>query len=1061
MRCFVSVLVLCAAALCGAKEYFVSNSGNDRWPGTKDKPFKTIGKAVSLVKPGDIVTVRGGTYREFVDIRKSGTPEQPIVFRGAPGETALITAGYPVYGPWTKVEGRRYIWKSEFRYAISLFFDSLLLNRYMPVESMELLDRQPGAYLHDRKTGALYVNTFSGRDPNSLRFTAVPWFGGKTEAGFSGGLTGSTPQRFSADVSRLYRWNKGIYATGSNLIIENFLVAHFPGQGIRINAPAKNVIVRNNTVYGGTCGIYFYGAVENSKILNNKVFLVAGTGIQLGGSGTKCLVKGNYVENCGTCSPWKGAPEAGSGNIFNIAHYGSFSNTDIIDNTVVVTDHERCGRTLMRNKGAIRKFTTQTGNVFYGGGVSLYATDNGSALLANNTCYHGKISIGDLRTGGQYKPVIKDNLFIEGKTDPKFADVFHRDFRLRPDSPCLGKGAFPKPGNVLYVKPGAKGDGSTPAKAADFASALSKARGGELTVYMLPGEYTGKVLLAGPVKIADHEGGAVKIRNGVFLGKGPVVIDGPVFEKCSFRLAGELKVRRSVFDGCSVQSDALSLENCTLRATALAGKTVLRNSIVSGNTCRFTAKDMISENNCFDTEAALKAFQAAVKEAHPSFFRAVKLDKNYRLPSGSDLACAGLDCSAVGGRPGAEKTQAFLLEDLKIEAVSADSAVATWSTPRHYCNVSIRSASQKGFATGFQQGGLRETTGWALLRDLVPGKPYKVNFYFYPINGDPRVSRTVEFTMPKEFKHTPATLQVDPNTPGAFRTITDALKKAGPGDTVVVAPGVYTESLVIYQSGLTLKSKVPGKARLNLAKSLNYSILVTHTKNVTVDGFQFIGLPYSAGRKAVSFNTAVNSTVRNCFFHRLGKKGVSCIQLFAYDPDGMLVENCVFDSGFHGIWIYPGKNVVIRNCSFYGNGVNAIHVGCEKGWKTEIYNNIFQDTVSNHHSPAVSVAVHGPHVYCDYNIYWKTDRAPRQGYYSFGRYRDNHVYSAVWHVMKKDILPTLDAVRARFGVEKHGIEADPLFVSIPDADFSLKPGSPAFGKGKDGKNIGADFSIFK
>ncbi|MBQ7695112.1 MAG: hypothetical protein IJT50_08305 [Lentisphaeria bacterium] len=63
--------------------------------------------------------------------------------------------------------------------------------------------------------------------------------------------------------------------------------------------------------------------------------------------------------------------------------------------------------------------------------------------------------------------------------------------------------------------------------------------------------------------------------------------------------------------------------------------------------------------------------------------------------------------------------------------------------------------------------------------------------------------------------------------------------------------------------------------------------------------------------------------------------------------------------------------------------------------------------------------------------------------------------------MKKDILPTLDAVRARFGVEKHGIEADPLFVSIPDADFSLKPGSPAIGKGKDSKNIGADFSIFK
>jgi hypothetical protein len=175
----------------------------------------------------------------------------------------------------------------------------------------------------------------------------------------------------------------------------------------------------------------------------------------------------------------------------------------------------------------------------------------------------------------------------------------------------------------------------------------------------------------------------------------------------------------------------------------------------------------------------------------------------------------------------------------------------------------------------------------------------------------------------------------------------------------------------------------------------------------------------------------------------------------------MLVENCVFDSGFHGVWIYPGKNIVVRNCTFWGGGVNAIHVGCEQGWKTEIYNNIFVDTVSNHHSPAVSVAEHGPHVYCDYNIYWKTQRAPMQRYYAFGRHSPTHEYSAVWHVKKKDLPLTLEDTRKRYGVEKHGIEADPLFVDGEGRNFQLRKGSPAFGKGKDGKNIGADFSVFK
>ncbi|MBQ9754839.1 MAG: right-handed parallel beta-helix repeat-containing protein [Lentisphaeria bacterium] len=1067
MKSLSLLLALSMAFCCCAKEYFVAVDGNDKGPGSKEKPFRNINRALADLQPGDIVTVRGGVYREQVLMRRSGTQAKPIILRGAPGETVLISSGFPVKGTWKKTPGYRYVYENTFPYAVSILFDSILINRYLGVEDMALLDKTPGGYFQDTKTGKLYINTFTGRNPNTINVMIIPWWGGRGEAGFGGGKTGNNLQKFSANTGELYQWNKGFMVTGSNIIVENFHLGFWPGQGIRVNAPAQNVTVRNNTVFGGTCGIMLYGAVANCKILNNKVFRVAGSGIQLAGSGTKCLAKGNHVFNCGTCSPFKAAKEASSGNIFNIAHYGAYSYTDIIDNTVVSTDKERCGRTLMRNKGAIRKHTTQTGNVFYGGGVSLYAAEKSTAVLSNNTCFQGQINIGKLKTENKYTPVMENNLFIsdKDKKDPRFADVFHHDFRLRADSPHLGKGAFPKIGNMLYVKPAGNGDGSTPARAASLAAALKKIKGKDPVVYMLPGVYSGKAVVSGDVRIANHEGGKVTVDKGAFSGKGNVTFDGIIFKNSSVVLKGNLLVRRSVFDRSNVNAAKTVLENCTFRNSDVAGKIILRNSFVCGTGNSFAFGGMISENNCFNAQKALEAFQSRVKENHKSFFRNVKLNADYTLPADSNLSSAGLDCSVIGGRGVAPFKQSVKIENLQIKQLSADSAMISWDTPRHYCNVNVRMKcveSRKMLpGNSFHQESLRSTHGEILLQDLIPGNTYQINCHFYPLNGEKMVTKSLTFKVSNSHTHKAATLIVDKKAPGAFRTIGEAISKAGVGDTILVGPGVYTEELNLYIDKVTLKSRIPGKAHLNVAERLNYALKVTRARGVTVDGFQFVGLPYSAGRKALWISGTKDFTLRNCFFHRRAGGRVSNIQFLGHSVNNVLVENCVFDSGFHGIWIYPGKDVTIRNCTFYGNGVNAIHVGCEQRWKTEIYNNIFQDTVSNHHTAAVTVAEHGPHVYCDYNIYWKTQRAPRQCYYAFGRHKPGHSYSAPWSVKKRNQPETLKETQRRFGVEKHAIEADPRFADVTKADFSLKPGSPAFERGKNGKNIGADFSIFK
>lgn len=99
--------VLLSAALAGATghtlaaDFYVGGAGaSDDNPGTASAPFATIQKAASAARPGDVVKIRDGIYRETVAPANSGTEENPIVFEADAGAEPVISGANLLDAEW-------------------------------------------------------------------------------------------------------------------------------------------------------------------------------------------------------------------------------------------------------------------------------------------------------------------------------------------------------------------------------------------------------------------------------------------------------------------------------------------------------------------------------------------------------------------------------------------------------------------------------------------------------------------------------------------------------------------------------------------------------------------------------------------------------------------------------------------------------------------------------------------------------------------------------------------------------------------------------------------------
>ena len=106
---------------------YVSTDGNDSNSGSFIAPFRTIQHAINNAQAGDVISIRGGTYRERLKIKElNGHKDAPITFVNYQNEEVILTGAEAINTPWVKHDEN--IWKTNLNFDISqLFLDGQML----------------------------------------------------------------------------------------------------------------------------------------------------------------------------------------------------------------------------------------------------------------------------------------------------------------------------------------------------------------------------------------------------------------------------------------------------------------------------------------------------------------------------------------------------------------------------------------------------------------------------------------------------------------------------------------------------------------------------------------------------------------------------------------------------------------------------------------------------------------------------------------------------------------------------------------------------------------------
>lgn len=284
-------LLLCRLA---AEEYFVRTDGDDGGDGSRRSPFRTIGRGVDCLKPGDTLTIGPGEYFESVERKLAGEPDRPITIRAEMPGSVLIRGDRPVRS-FTRVPGRRFVYVADWDGPANAVNERNTLKIHPPAGSPSALEFTHGGFYHDRAAKKLYLSCSDGGAPEDHELTVSVLEGsGLLIAGARHirlhGIAVTGFYAHSEVPNGFSRSRHGILLQGAQHCVISECTAFLNSNGIILGGGSSDSVIEHCVAYangsnqpssGGN--IISYGSARNNIIRHCRSFFSSTPGDQTHG----------------------------------------------------------------------------------------------------------------------------------------------------------------------------------------------------------------------------------------------------------------------------------------------------------------------------------------------------------------------------------------------------------------------------------------------------------------------------------------------------------------------------------------------------------------------------------------------------------------------------------------------------------------------------------------------------------------------------------------------------------------------------------------------------------
>lgn len=882
MRVFLFLLGVLSLTLSGA-EYFVGVNGSDTNSGVSGSaPFRTLKKAVEKLAPGDTITILPGEYREQVLFNFNGDPKRPTHIRAQIPGSVHFRGDVPA-PKFTKVPGRKNVYVCKVDKMPEYVLERDTLQKFKKAPSLSEVELTPCSSWLDGVNKRVYIQTSDGEAPemHSVTFSLL-----------------------RGDAIKPHGNGKPVY---------NFHVSGLIFSGYNSATPFVNG-------RSSFAGVYIRNPVNCS--VKNCIAYLSGSGVML------VHFADSLIEDCIFFANHTEFLSSGG----NLVCYGPGKNT--IQRNIITFGSEMAGQRFYSgtfNNCLIENcfaFDNKYGDIWIKPASNTAQVRNS---YASNLMRARRIENGIFTSGAAYYNGKAKNSISrpdEPKFDPdkEFADPAHLDFRLRKES--------------IFRKGGDRGPKGYDPKVI-FDDETKLVSGGTLYITKVR---TAPLYLKGLQDVIIRGRGLMPavLKGNLTLEncKGVRLENVNIMGKAGFPGTTGLTVRRCAFVNEVVFPAQTQIRHNTfLKAVTSGDGAFARGNIFCGP---FKAKPLFSGWNAY-TSTPVPAFEVASwKSPKPLFNNASAGDftlKNHSLFAG--LCADGFpngqyryDAVNASNNPAFEKN-----------IISSQSAAFSLSMPGAFsASAALKNAEGKIIA---RKNGKGDGEYVFTFTSLKPGTRYTLSAYIAPVpvkrlTNAPKVKSrgrnfAQSFTTPA--KDTPRVWHVcskgdNANDGSSFEKaiaeINSAIRRAAPGDTVLIAEGTYKETLRVTGTGSSGKylriAGAPGaQVRIDGDGKLIRGAVIQGREYVELDNLIFCNLEGSGAYPDASGVLVTDSSdikIKRIFYDN--REGSNQRSFVGKNTKNLLVENCVAITPFGGYEFNFCPNLEIRHCVFFrGKTING------------------------------------------------------------------------------------------------------------------------------------------